>query len=363
MNILILSGYDAESHIEWHRQLRQYFESLGHSVKLYVAPARHFSWRVRSNGIYFADSVPRNIRFDLLIATSMVDLVSLRGLRPDLTLVPSILYFHENQFAYPQSRDEHNLVHIQLTSLMGAMAADALVFNSSYNCESFFEGVETLSRRVPDTLDTNSRKDFEAKSSVIPIAIDNTWRTAHERSNTDDEIQVVWPHRWEYDKGTDLMAEVLRQSASQPRLKFAICGQQFKKSPKNFVAEVMSASERGQLVAQGHQPLERFRELLASSDIVLSTSDHEFQGLSMLRGIAAGACAVAPREMVYPEYVPANNCFERQTTTEKSASTIIELLLSDRLGYEPLAHCFSTQSHAQCWSQLISRIAISSKTY
>ena len=47
--------------------------------------------------------------YDLALATSMVDLASLRGLIPKLAAVPSLLYFHENQFAYPagHQRDEN----------------------------------------------------------------------------------------------------------------------------------------------------------------------------------------------------------------------------------------------------------------
>ena len=82
-------------------------------------PPRYFSWRIRGNSFYFAESIIAEINalplddsesenaskapFDVIVATSMVDLATLIGICPVIAGIPSLLYFHENQFAYPET--------------------------------------------------------------------------------------------------------------------------------------------------------------------------------------------------------------------------------------------------------------------
>ena len=72
-------------------------------------PPRHFAWRVRGNPLYWGleERTVLESDYDALVATSMVDLCTLRGLVPALTRLPTLLYFHENQFAYPRGRGRH----------------------------------------------------------------------------------------------------------------------------------------------------------------------------------------------------------------------------------------------------------------
>ena len=49
--------------------------------------------------------------------------------------------------------------------------------------------------------------------------------------------------------------------------------------------------------------------MLAAADIVLSTALHEFQGLAVLEAIAAGCLPAVPDRLVYPELIPAGNCY------------------------------------------------------
>jgi hypothetical protein len=51
----------------------------------------------------------------------MVDLATLRGLIPDLAQIPSVLYFHENQFAYPAGQQRKENVEPVLVPLYSAL--------------------------------------------------------------------------------------------------------------------------------------------------------------------------------------------------------------------------------------------------
>lgn len=111
--ILLLSAYDAASHRYWHQLLRQ--ELNDWDWQLLTLPARHFSWRIRGNPLYWAQACRETLEqaYDLVLATSMVDLSTLRGLVPALAGIPTLLYFHENQFAYPSGQARHGSLEAQ----------------------------------------------------------------------------------------------------------------------------------------------------------------------------------------------------------------------------------------------------------
>ena len=73
-----------------------------------------------------------NKEYDLILATSMTNLATLKSLVPSLSSVRTILYFHENQFSYPSRYPEAERDRFYLQqSLYAAMVSDRLVFNSS----------------------------------------------------------------------------------------------------------------------------------------------------------------------------------------------------------------------------------------
>ena len=133
MKALLLSAYAAASHQHWAQTLQHMCPQW--SWMLLELPPRHFSWRVRGNPLYWSQAERPLLEqgHDLLVATSMVDLATLRGLVPALARTPSLLYFHENQFAYPAGRSRHAPLEAQMVSLYSALAADQLAFNSAWN--------------------------------------------------------------------------------------------------------------------------------------------------------------------------------------------------------------------------------------
>ena len=98
MRILLLSAYDAQSHKYWRQGLVAQFPE--HDWTQLVLPGRYFSWRIRGNSMQWAlgERATLDQPYDLVIATSMVDLASLKGFVPNLATIPSMLYFNENQF-------------------------------------------------------------------------------------------------------------------------------------------------------------------------------------------------------------------------------------------------------------------------
>ena len=137
----------------WRSRLLEMFPE--HNWTQLVLPPRHFNWRIRGNSLQWAlnEKERLNQDYDLLIATSMVDLASLRGFIPRIAKLPTLLYFHENQFIYPLgSTARSNNVEPQLVPLYSALCADAIAFNSDYNRSTFLHGVKELLKKLPDQL-------------------------------------------------------------------------------------------------------------------------------------------------------------------------------------------------------------------
>ncbi|HEY7884932.1 MAG TPA: DUF3524 domain-containing protein, partial [Cellvibrionaceae bacterium] len=140
MRVLVLSAYDAPSHKRWHQNLVDALDDIHWTVL--TLPPRYFRWRIRANSLYWALACREQLLqpYDVVLATSMTDLTGLRSLLPELAKIPTIIYFHENQFVYPVTLQQHALLEPQMMTLYSALSADALVFNSAFNRDTFMAG-------------------------------------------------------------------------------------------------------------------------------------------------------------------------------------------------------------------------------
>ena len=88
--------------------------------------------------------------YDLVWASSFLELTVLQSLIPSLASVPSVLYFHENQLAYPVRKEfaHERDTHFGFSQMVSALAATRCAFNSEYNLESFCSEAEALLRRI-----------------------------------------------------------------------------------------------------------------------------------------------------------------------------------------------------------------------
>ena len=325
MKILLLSAYDAQSHQYWHkgmiRQLPQY------QWTVLTLPPRYFAWRVRGNALsWFTEQYHvLNQEYDLIIATSMVDLVGLKGLIPRLANIPSVVYFHENQFAYPMSGYEKGLLEVQMMSVFSALSATKVVFNSHYNKATFLSGLSQLFKKLPDHKPKNIAALIAEKSTVLPVPLQAS-KLNLTANQTSDKLTVLWNHRWEFDKGPELLLAILQQLTTlTSEVVFHIVGQQFRHSPEVFqTIKQQFASILGQF---GYiENIECYQQLLVNSDVVLSTASHDFQGLAILEAVQAGATPLLPNALVYPEYFDKQYLYEEgnsQAAAKKLANCVV----------------------------------------
>lgn len=355
--ILLLSAYDAASHKYWRQQLQQQLPEFNWTQL--ALPARHFNWRIRSNAMQWASEEYERLTqsHDLLLATSMVDLATLRGLIPDLAQIPSVLYFHENQFAYPAGQQRKENVEPLLVPLYSVMCAEQVAFNSAFNRSSCIAGALALSKRLPDALPARLFEKLEA-SLVLPVPLapppelcaihhqHENIASAGESATGTAALEVVWNHRWEYDKGIGLLAEIvaLVQKRRLP-IRFHIVGQQFRDKPQEFSAIEVSLAQISEqsgiaLGAFGYvRDREDYQRLLKNAHVVLSTADHDFQGLAVQEACLAGCQALVPDALVYPEYIPTHQRFAVDKDVQKTATGAVDILaakVKQRQSGEPL---------------------------
>lgn len=311
MRVLLLSAYHAESHRQWVQGLQRHCAGICWTVL--SLPPRHFSWRIRGNGLSWAmlERDTLTAGYDAVLATSVTDLATLRGLVPALAAIPAVTYFHENQFAYPGSGAQHPSLEPAMVNLYSAMAAEKVLFNSRYNRDSMRAGCQALLSKLPDFVPLTQVLDHLNAAEVVPVGLD---LPADEPSaRAPGRLQLLWNHRWEYDKGPELLLAVAQASdALGLAVDFHVVGQQFRQQPAAFsrLRELLLQSPCLGLGSWGYvREAHHYRRLMARCDVVLSTAIHDFQGLSVMEAVAAGCVPLLPDRLCYPEFYPADTLY------------------------------------------------------
>lgn len=363
MKLLLLSPYDTTSHRRWREGLSAALSE--HHWTTLTLPPRWFAWRIRGNSLSWGLGERSTLQagYDAIIATSMTDLASLRGLAPALAHTPCLLYFHENQFAYPPGPHQQKPpIEAQLVPIYSALAAQTIVFNSAWNHDSFLDGATALLAKMPDAVPTGLIQQIRANSHILPVPLDADWYQP--RQSQPGPLRLLWNHRWEYDKAPERLfaaLTLLRQRGIDFRL--SLLGQRFRRSPACFQQQRQAFAD----VADHWGPLASesdYRRALSRADVVLSTALHEFQGLSVLEAVAAGCIPLLPDRLAYRETVPAAWRYpSHPDNPEREASVLADRLAElatakqqQRLPHAPDISAWSWQQWAPRYRELIATL-------
>ena len=253
---------------------------------------------------------------------------------------PFILSMHENQIAYPtgdatRARDRERDAHLAFTNLASIEAADRVVWNSRWNRDSFIDGMFAMLRHAPERVDRGWVERLETKSTVVPPPIEFEEIQAaapavgpsivlHNTEIAEDSgvgessvrgrstrvirpIRVVWPHRWEHDKGVDELLDLAdeawaREQRGGPAIRWILLGQRFGEVPSAIETLLTRHADRIEHV--GSVPRPEYLTWLHRADWVLSTARHEFFGMAVAEALVAGCLPWLPDRLSYPELVP-----------------------------------------------------------
>lgn len=355
MRILYVEPFEGGSHAAFSRALQGALDADWTALTL---PGRHWKWRMRGSAAYFAQEHAETLarEFDLLVASSYVPLAELVGLAPALSAVPRVLYFHENQLAFPtlgpkQPRDHH----FGFTQLVSALAADRCVFNSAYNRDSFLEAAATLLGRMPDAVPKGWVDTIRARAEVLGVPQPLTRDPVAPTVPHPDGPLLLWNHRWEHDKNPKTCLHGLAQLADDGvPFRVAVCGQRFTRAPAVF--EEVEPRLRPRAVQWGHADGPTYRRLLDQADVVLSTAHHEFFGVSVMEAVHHGARPLVPDRLAYRELWP--EAF-RYRDDDAFLSALRSLLQSDaplRADRRHLTNPFSLDALAPRFADLFDEV-------
>lgn len=256
---------------------------------------------------------------DVVLCSDMLDLPQWRGMRPGSrwAQVPAAVYFHENQWTYPQSPAARLDSHFGYTNLLTALAADACYFNSRFHRDEFLTASEAFVRRMPDSRAAHDFTSLRRRCHVYPPGFDPPERlpaptptVPPQAGRTAAPLRIGWVSRWEYDKRPDRLLPLLEQ-LQRLRVDFelVLLGER----PRAVPASLTQLRTRfpDQLVHDGFAPSrDQYWDLLQSIDVVVSTADHEFFGIAVCEAVWAGAVPLLPARLSYPELTIADCLYE-----------------------------------------------------
>lgn len=308
--IWLVSPYHTGSHRAWAAGY------LAHSRRRIVPltmAGRFWKWRMQGGPIELAAQARRLLADEpppaAILATDMLNLPAwlglLRGeLPPD---VPVFLYMHENQLTYPPRPDEKPDLTYAVINWLSQLAARRVIFNSEYHRQSWFGGLPNLLKHFPDYNHLDYVEKVYARSLVLPVGIGcAAIAGALSEGGRDDSAPplILWNQRWEYDKRPDRFFRLLyRLAEAGIDFRLAVAGENFRREPVEF--EEARGRLAGRIVQWGYLPSVRdYRALLCRADLVISTADHEFFGISILEAITGGAFPLLPNRLSYPELIP-----------------------------------------------------------
>lgn len=275
--------------------------------ELWTLPPRTWKWRMRGAALHFAERWRREMPAAAgIFTTSLLDAAALRGLLPASAAgLPLLLYCHENQLNYPVRIDDKRDYHYGWTNIQSVAAADRLLWNSSYNLESFLTALPDFLKRLPDARPKGLAARIRKHSQLLPVPADLRSLAARERTPSSGPPHLLWNHRWEHDKGPEeFFAALAALAAEGLPFTLSVIGQRFQDAPPVFAEARERLGER--IRCWGFRDTrEDYEDELLAADLVISTARHEFQGLSLLEAAAAGCLPLVPDALAYPEIWPA----------------------------------------------------------
>jgi len=305
MRILALDPYLGGSHAA-------FFDGVAprsrHSWAVLGAPPQRSSLRVRHASITLAAEVAQRAAagecWDLLFCSDMLSLAEFRGLVPEtVRVLPTVAYFFENQLTCPVRHEQERDPHAVLSNLTTAIAAEHVWFNSDFHRNDFLQGLTQVTEHSPENPIGREHlaaaaEQIKHKSTVWYPGIESRLpRGPRPRG----PMRILWVARWEHDQNPDTFFQALQMLKWQgAEFRLSVIGQQFLEHPPAF--DWARQYFYFHIDWWGYQPNRYdYEDALAEADVVVSTADYEFFGLSTLEAIAAGAYPVLPARLAFPE--------------------------------------------------------------
>lgn len=308
LRILAVEPWLGGSHA---RFLETWRARSAHQIDVLGLPARHWRWRMQGASLTLAErAAAEGPPPDVMLVSDYLDLPRFRGFLPaEWRPVPALIYFHENQLTFPGPDGERGIdgdSSLGFTNILSLIAAEGAAFNSRFHLEDFGQAARALMARLPRPRPAAELEAALNRAQVITPGVELDAIPLGRGPAIGEPLRVAWNHRWEHDKAPgEFLQAVLTARERGAAIELTLLGQRFDQAPED--ASVLAARLTPHIRHRGYASNRHaYAELLGGCDVVVSTARHEFYGISLLEGVAAGCAPLAPHRLAYPETLTAD---------------------------------------------------------
>ena len=286
-------GSHAQWCIGWQRASR-------HNVSVLVGPKGGWRRSLRSGAVFFSNQLQKSYpAVDVIVASTPIDLAGVIGCsNTSIRSKPFILYMHESQFGYPHGLKGPPADHLLATDFNAIKASTRTLVASDYHRE-------VLKKALPEFADglfPGNASEAMAGFNIdtLPIGVD---LVEPRRSDASGPHRILWNHRWAADKEpAKFVNAITRLARKNYDFEVIAIGPVERSGSAQFLKLKKLLGPK--LVTSGEQSRNSYVKQLQAADIVVSTSRHEFFGVSVVEAISAGVRPLLPNRLSYPELVP-----------------------------------------------------------
>lgn len=247
----------------------------------------------------------RGLAPDIVLATDMLDLATFQALTRGTTAkTPFVVYFHENQLLYPPAPRKRQPTQLALTNITSALAADKVLFNSHFHMNAFLETLPAFLQSFPDYQELWLIDAIQEKSTVCPVGLELPDGDRHSIEEVTEPLVLLWNHRWSHDKQPAVFIKTLyRLQERGADFRLIVTGEKEINPPQSLREAQEKLAEH--IIHFGYvADRAMYLTLLRQSDVMISTANQEFFGISTIEAIHAGNYPLLPNRLNYPALIP-----------------------------------------------------------
>ncbi|XP_073401677.1 tRNA-queuosine alpha-mannosyltransferase isoform X3 [Dendrobates tinctorius] len=290
MSVLLIEAFYGGS----HKQLMDLLNGEMEGCVLYSLPAKKWHWRARTAALHFMQAVPPSDSYRVLFTSSVLNLSELVALRPDLGKLRKVLYFHENQLVYPVRKNQDRDFQYGYNQILSCLVADIVVFNSTFNMESFLTSISKFLKLIPDHRPKNLEQIIRPKCRVVhfPIRFPDVSRFLPEHKKISMECLV-------HHKKVDIHSQ--NENAKVAATGFGQVDEQLTQPWKESITLVIPmekshSKDDGQVISEPS---------ISNFSTESPRPLHIVWPHRWLEAVHCGCYPLCPKALVYPEIFPA----------------------------------------------------------
>lgn len=193
--------------------------------------------------------------------------------------------------------------------------------------QSFINKIPSFINRNPDKQPKDILSKIQNKMKVLSFPILLPPLSIPQLQDPESPLHILWNHRWEHDKDPTTFFTVLIELHDHGiPFHLSVLGQSYEETPSIF--EEMHEKLKNHIIHFGFvDSKEEYYQILQQTDICVSTSIHEFYGISVLEAANCGNYCICPNRLSYdillslqssyPEIFPREQLYNTKAQLKK----------------------------------------------